>query len=166
MSLFGDWNASLDQLKDRVGEWVTQGSGMLTSMGAGPKNRERGARSWDDSQENEAGASREDFASRVQEVHMHLNLSVRPILISGGANFSIAKEILREAYADEPVFKWLLGNVNPKKDLASYQRRFPTSEGHGFANRISMNFPVSPPIRIHGSTDAWRGKLTNELVVC
>jgi hypothetical protein len=135
MSLWGDWNASLDQLKDRVGEWVTQGSGMLASMGAGQKNRERGARSWDDSQENEAGASREDFASRVQEVHMHLNLSVRPILISGGANFSIAKDILREAYADEPVFRWLLGNVNPKKDPASYQRRFPTSEGHGFADR-------------------------------
>lgn len=144
MSMFGDWNASLDQLKDRVGEWV-HSTGLMPG-GLGGRARGRGARSWDDSYEDEAGGSRENFSSRIEVVHMHLNLAVRPMLISGGRNFEVALDILRESYADEPVFKWLLGNVQSKKDPSSVQRKLqPLVARHAI---IRTTFPRSSPLPV------------------
>jgi len=87
----------------------------LVSAAPGQAKRERGG----GHDESDIDASREDFASRVQLVHMHLNLTVRPVLLPTARG----RHVIRESYAEEPVFKWLLGDVHSKKDPAAAQHK-------------------------------------------
>uniref|UniRef100_A0A7S0WBU0 N-acetyltransferase domain-containing protein n=1 Tax=Hemiselmis tepida TaxID=464990 RepID=A0A7S0WBU0_9CRYP len=54
---------------------------------------------------------------------MHLNLAVRPCLLSNSRDFEAARHVLRESYADEAIFKWLLGDVSSKRDPAAAQAK-------------------------------------------
>ena len=65
-------------------------------------------------------SSREDFATRIQTVQLHLNLPVRPLLVNTGKDFEQVRKVLREAYAEDQIFKWLLGDV--RKDPQAAQK--------------------------------------------
>jgi hypothetical protein len=65
----------------------------------------------DDEQEASLSWQREAFSSRIDMVGLNLNLPVRPVLLRGADGIEGAKELLREAYRNEPLFRWLLGDV-------------------------------------------------------
>jgi len=94
---------TLAELKDRARTWAQEnGLGAYTgSAGARGKAGDDETLGW----------QRDAFKSRIDMVGLNLNLPVRPILLEGTDGMEGAKEVLREAYRNEPLFRWLLGNV-------------------------------------------------------
>jgi len=94
---------TLAELKDRARTWAQEnGLGAYTGS-AGARGRA--------GDEETLGWQRDAFKSRIDMVGLNLNLPVRPILLEGTDGMEGAKEVLREAYRNEPLFRWLLGDV-------------------------------------------------------
>ena len=95
---------SLAELKARAQVWAQEN-------GLGQYTGHAGSRGKGNDEDAALGWQREAFSSRIDMVGLNLNLPVRPVLLSGADGMSGAKEVLREAYRNEPLFKWLLGDV-------------------------------------------------------
>mmetsp|Transcript_27645 Transcript_27645/g.73067 ORF Transcript_27645/g.73067 Transcript_27645/m.73067 type:complete len:310 (-) Transcript_27645:113-1042(-) len=74
----------------------------------------------DRSREQVDNSYREDFGTRIQTVQLHLNLPVRPLLVGTSSEYEQARVSLREAYAEDQIFKWLLGDL--RKDPLAAQK--------------------------------------------
>jgi hypothetical protein len=97
---------SLAELKDRARIWAQQ-NGLGAYAGyAGMRGNNN-----DEDQDATLGWQREAFSSRIDMVGLNLNLPVKPVLLSGTDGIDGAKHVLREAYRNEPLFRWLLGDV-------------------------------------------------------
>lgn len=100
---------TLAELRDRARTWA-QENGLAASVGYkgfGGEGREVG----DDEKGSALSWQREAFSSRIDKVGLNLNLTVRPVLLSGAEGMERAKHVLREAYRNETLFRWLLGDV-------------------------------------------------------
>ena len=102
---FSAFPTSLRELRDKARVWAQENglagyAGYMGTRGKGDDEDQESALSW----------QREAFSSRIDMVGLNLNLPVRPVLLSGDA-MEDAKEVLREAYRNEPLFRWLLGDV-------------------------------------------------------
>lgn len=108
MSISWDFPAipTLAELKDRARIWA-QENGLVSFTGYAATR----AKGNDDEQEATLGWQREAFASRIDMVGLNLNLPVRPVLLRGTDGMEGAKELLREAYRNEALFRWLLGDM-------------------------------------------------------
>ena len=96
---------TLTELRERARAWA-QENGFTTYAGySGTRGKGN-----DEEQESQVGWQREAFSSRVDMVGLNLNLPVRPVLLAGD-DLESAKEVLREAYRNEPLFRWLLGDL-------------------------------------------------------
>lgn len=104
VSVQTEFETIAQSFKDRIREWTS------SSGNANSKERCR----------DEVDSSREDFSTRIQTVQLHLNLPVRPFLVNTGRDFEQARRVLREAYAEDQVFKWLLGDL--RKDPQAAQK--------------------------------------------
>jgi ribosomal protein S18 acetylase RimI-like enzyme len=106
VSVQSEFETMAQSLRDRLRDW--------TSPSSGASNFKERSRDEVDSN------AKEDFATRIQTVQLHLNLPVRPLLVNTSRDFELARKALREAYAEDQVFKWLLGDV--RKDPQASQK--------------------------------------------